>query len=75
MAIDLVQMEQRLAAVEAALVEIQQKLGLVSSPANWVERMAGSLADLPEEDYQRFLECCRNVRNGDPVSVSEELRP
>src|SRR5438876_913857 len=31
---------------------------------NWVERASGSLADIPEEDYQQFLGCCRTVRQG-----------
>jgi hypothetical protein len=63
-AIDLVELEQRLTSVEAALGQLQQKLGLNPTHANWVERVAGSLADIPEDEYQKFLECCRAVRNG-----------
>src|SRR5262245_3069062 len=36
-----------------------------SKKANWVDQVSGSLADMPEEEYQRFLECCRAVRRGD----------
>jgi hypothetical protein len=64
MAADLVQIEQRLSLVEAALAEVRKKLGLGPSSANWVARVAGSMADIPEEDYQQFLECCRAVRSG-----------
>jgi hypothetical protein len=46
-----------------------------SGPANWVEQIAGSLADIPEEDYQLFLDCCRAVRNGVSISEAEEPRP
>jgi hypothetical protein len=34
---------------------------------NWAANVAGSLADIPEEDYQAFLDCCRAVRNGEPI--------
>ena len=43
---------------------VQEKLGLVPSGTNWVEQVSGSLADIPEDDYQQFLECCRAVRGG-----------
>ncbi len=75
MSIDIAQIEQRLTSVETALTQVQQKLGLVPPPANWVEQVSGSLVDFPEEDYQRFLDCCRAVRNGDPNSAAKEPRP
>lgn len=64
MATDIAQFEQRLSAVESSLSQIQRKFGLAPSPANWVEQVSGSLADIPEEDYQEFLASCRAVRNG-----------
>lgn len=69
---DIVQIEQRLTLVEAALTQVQQKLGLSPQPSNWVESVAGSLVDIPEEDYQLFLDYCRAVRNGDSISDAEE---
>jgi hypothetical protein len=62
MSIDIAHIEKRLASVETALTQVQQKLGLTPSPGNWVEQVSGSLADIPEDDYQRFLECCKAVR-------------
>lgn len=67
--------EQRLSLVEAGLSQVQQRLGIVSSPANWVEQVAGSLADIPEVEYQQFLECCRAIRNGGPVAAAEDQCP
>jgi hypothetical protein len=64
MSADLPQLEQRLAAVEATLAQVQQKFGVSPSAANWVEAVSGSMVDIPEEDYQLFLDCCRAVRNG-----------
>lgn len=75
MSAELAQMERRLAWVEAALAQVQQQLGQAPSGANWVERVSGSLADIPEEDYQRFLDCCRAVRSGDPISEAEGPPP
>jgi hypothetical protein len=72
MSIDIAQIDQRLSAVEAALTQVQQKLGLTPSPANWVDQVSGSLADIPEEDYQRFLQYCRDVRHEDAAT---EPRP
>jgi hypothetical protein len=66
MAADLVQIEQRLSSVEAGLAEVQKRLGLAPSSANWVDAVSGSLADMPEEDYQQFLDCCRAVRTSLP---------
>ncbi|MBI3758895.1 MAG: hypothetical protein HY269_03975 [Deltaproteobacteria bacterium] len=67
--------EQRLSAVEATLQAVQQKLGITPSSGNWVDQISGSLADIPDEDYQRFLECCEAVRAGDAGSDPEESPP
>jgi hypothetical protein len=75
MAVDLLQLEQRLSSVETALSQVQQKLGLSPRQGNWVDPIAGSLADIPEEDYQKFLDCCRAVRNGVDISDTEEPGP
>jgi len=72
MAADLVQIEQRLSSVEAGLAEVQKRLGLSPSSANWVDAVSGSLADMPEVDYQQFLDCCRAVRSGGETSPAEE---
>jgi hypothetical protein len=72
MSIDVTQLDQRLSTVEAALSQVQQRLGIAPSPLNWVEQISGSLADIPEEDYQQFLECCRQVRQGDAIAEAEE---
>ena len=75
MSADIAQFDQRLTSVETALAQIQQRLGLAPSSGSWVDQVAGSLADIPEEDYQQFLECCRAVRNGEPLAAPEEARP
>jgi hypothetical protein len=62
MSIDIAQIDKRLSSVKTALSQVQQKLGLAPSSANWIEQISGSLADIPEDDYQQFLECCRAVR-------------
>ncbi len=76
MATDMVQIEQRVATLEAALAQVQSRLGITAAPgANWVEQVSGSLADVSEEDYQQFLECCRTVRNGEPDPAVEPPQP
>gem|GEM_PF-2214699 len=75
MSVDLAQIERRLTLVEAALTRVQQRLGLGPTPANWVDQVSGSLVDIPEQDYQDFLKCCRAVRNGEPISDAGEPQP
>lgn len=74
MNVDLAQIDQRLAAVEAALTQVQQSLGLAPAPANWVEQVSGSMADIPEEDYQEFLRYCRTSATGTPGNVVHDIR-
>jgi hypothetical protein len=71
-AIDITEIDQRLSSVEAALTQVQQKIGLVPASGDWVEQISGSLADISEDDYQQFLDCCRAVRTG---GSAEEPRP
>jgi len=59
------EIEQRLTSVEFALNQVRQRLGLEPPPKNWVEQISGSLADIPEDDFQQFLQCCETVRHGD----------
>jgi hypothetical protein len=72
MSIDIAQLDQRLSSVETALAQLQQKLGIAPSSPNWVEQISGSLADIPEGDYQQFLQCCRDVRTQDSA---KDARP
>jgi len=72
MSIDITQIDRRLSSVEIALTQVQQTLGMAPSSGNWVEQVSGSLADIPEDDYQQFLECCRAVRD---QGSAEEPRP
>jgi hypothetical protein len=72
MSIDIAQIDKRLSSVEDALTRVQQKLGLAPSSRNWVEHVSGSLADIPEDDYQQFLQCCRAVRDD---GSAEEPQP
>ena len=75
MATDITQIEHRLASVETALTQVQERLGLAPTGINWVEQVSGSLEDIPEDDYQQFLECCRAVRYGDTGNTTQEPRP
>ena len=65
MSIDIAEIEQRLTSVETVLIQVRQRLGLAPPRENWVEQISGSLADIPEDDYQQFLQCCQTVRHGD----------
>jgi len=70
MSIGLTQIDQRLTSVETTLIQVRQRLGLAPPPENWVEQISGSLADIPEADYQQFLHCCQAVRDEDSAQES-----
>lgn len=72
MSIEMAQFDVRLTSLEAAVTQVQEKLGIAPPTANWVEQFAGSLADLPEDDYQEFLRCCRAVREEGAVEDSRK---
>ena len=70
MSIDLTQIDQRLTSVETTLIQVRRRLGLAPPPENWVEQISGSLADIPEADYQQFLQCCQAVRDEESAQES-----
>jgi hypothetical protein len=55
-------LEQRLAAVEAAVRELQQRLAS-GSPPNWLEQITGSFRDEPA--FEEILEYGRAFRQAD----------
>lgn len=58
--------EQRLATLENEVAELKRKLTGESSngkTASWVDEIAGSMKDIPQEDYDEFLRCCKEFRN------------
>jgi hypothetical protein len=70
MSIDLTQIDQRLTSVETTLIQVRRRLGLAPPAQDWVEQISGSLADIPEADYQRFLQCCQAVRDEESAQES-----
>jgi hypothetical protein len=71
MSAELAQIEQRLSSLEAGLNQVRERLGLAPPGANWVEQVSGSLADIPEDEYQRFLDSCRAARTGGPAGTPQ----
>ncbi len=55
--------EQRLSAVEAAVVELQRRLSTGSNAASWVERFTGSFKDEPA--FTEVIEHGRAIRSAD----------
>jgi hypothetical protein len=74
MSVDIAPIDQRLTSVETALIHVQHRLGPAPPPQNWVEQISGSLADIPDQDYQQFLRCCRAVRHADSAEDSSDRR-
>jgi len=62
MAID-IQIEERLAAVEEAVRELQRRLTILTPALNWLERITGSFKDEPE--FEKVLEYGRAIREAD----------
>lgn len=66
---DIVEIERRLLTVEAGLAELRNQVVAKPTTGNWVDQIAGSLADLSEEEYQEYLACCRAVRDDDSAET------
>jgi hypothetical protein len=61
--------EERLAAVEAAVEEIQRRLACDNAAPNWVERFTGAFKDEPAfaevVEYGRAIRAADRPRDGD----------
>lgn len=65
--------EQRLAAVEQAVVEIQRRLARFEPDADWIERVTGSMEGRPE--FEEVLRLGREIRCEDrPADLDEDER-
>jgi hypothetical protein len=65
------QIEQRLAAVEVAVRELQQRLTVLPPAANWLERISGSFKNEPA--FEEVLEYGRALRVADhPPEEADE---
>ena len=61
--------EQRLTALEAAVVEMQKRLATPKPAASWLDRFAGSFKDEPAfaevVEYGRAIRLADRLREGD----------
>jgi len=55
-------LEERLAAVEAAIAELQKQV-VVSQPTNWLQQITGSFKDEPA--FEEVLAYGQSIRQGD----------
>jgi len=65
-------LEERLAALERAVAEIQLRLAGAPAPGNWIEKMTGSISDV--EAFREATEYGRAFRHADrpPDEPSEQ---
>jgi hypothetical protein len=55
-------LEERLAAAEAAIAELQKQV-VISQPTNWLQQITGSFKDEPA--FEEVLTYGRAIRQGD----------
>jgi hypothetical protein len=65
-------LEERLAAVEAAIAELQKQV-VASQPTNWLQQITGSFKDEPA--FEEVLAYGQAIRQGDEsiLEVQDEL--
>lgn len=65
-------LEERLAAVEAAISELQKQV-VASQPTNWLQQITGSFKDEPA--FEEVLAYGRAIRQGDEfiLEVQDKL--
>ncbi len=61
--------ESRLSAVEAAVAELQRRLGSESQPSNWLERFTGAFKDEPA--FAEVVAYGKALRSADAPRESE----
>ncbi len=58
--------QKRLTTLEREVAALKSKLDGGSegkkSDKNWFDEVAGSMKDIPDDVYDEFLQCCREVR-------------
>ena len=62
--------EQRLSAVEDAVIKLQDRLPARSTSPDWLEKVIGSISD--EDAFQEALEYGRAYRESDRPSDTDE---
>lgn len=65
-------LEERLAAVEAAIAELQKQVPTVASP-NWLQQITGSFKDEPA--FEEVLAYGRAIRQGDESLLEAQDEP
>ena len=59
-------LEQRLAAVETAVIELQRRLDSLSPSPNWLDQVIGSLKDEPA--FEEVIAHGKAIREADQLS-------
>jgi Zn-dependent M32 family carboxypeptidase len=62
--------EERLAALEAAVAELQRRLATPPAPDNWLERVSGSMKDV--EGFEEMVRLGREFREAQRLPEDEE---
>ncbi len=65
-------LEHRLAAVERELAELRSLITITSLPADWLQKVTGSVTD--EEAFREVLELGRAIRSADRPSEEDDNR-
>lgn len=65
-------LEERLAAVEAAIAQLQQQI-VISQKINWLQQITGSFKDEPA--FEEVLAYGRAIRQGDESLLEAQDEP
>lgn len=68
-----ISVEQRLAAVEAAVVSLQRQLAADSQSCNWLQQVTGSFKDEPA--FEEVLAYGRAIRQADHPFAENQVEP
>jgi len=63
---DAVSIEERLTMLEKEVARLKLQVEQLPKPnGNWLERISGSMKDIPEDVWKEFQESCAEVRQDD----------
>jgi hypothetical protein len=58
--------EERLAVLEKEVAQLRQQVDQLAKPqGNWLDRISGSMKDIPADVWEEFQKLCKEVRYAD----------
>lgn len=62
--------EERLAVLEIEVASLKKQLAQGTN-GDWLEKVSGSMSDIPKDVWNEFQKCCSEIRKETPSNRSD----